>query len=109
MQAVHFAVGKLCRRFILVVEKVCMAFISLWSSCAGRSFRFGDAVQVRVILDTAGGHEVKVIPCTDDLLQEPVEKVLRQPEPQWELPRPDNWTRGGSWGSCRVILFSGMK
>lgn len=64
---------------------------------------------MRVILDTAGGHEVKVIPCTEDLLQEPVERVLRLPEPQWDQPRPESWTRGGAWGSSRVILFSGMK
>jgi hypothetical protein len=66
-------------------------------------------MQVRVILDSAGGHEIKVIPCTEELLHQSVESVLRLPEPQWELPRPDNWTRGGAWGSNRAILFAGMK
>eukprot|EP00884_Botryococcus_braunii_P004215 jgi/Botrbrau1/13795/Bobra.0056s0045.2 len=72
-------------------------------------FRVEELAMVRVILDTAGGYDIKVIPCTEELLHTSVEKVLRLPEPQWELPRPESWTRGGAWGSNRAILFAGMK
>ena len=65
--------------------------------------------QVRAILDAAGGREVKVIPCDDAMLYEPLSRAVSLPEPNWEQPRPEGWTRGGAWGSQRTILFSGMK
>ena len=66
-------------------------------------------LQVRAILDAAGGREVKVIPCDDAMLYEPMSRAVSLPEPDWEQPRPEGWTRGGAWGSQRTILFSGMK
>ncbi len=66
-------------------------------------------LQVRAILDAAGGREVKVIPCDDAMLYEPLSRAVSLPEPNWEQPRPEGWTRGGAWGSQRTVLFSGMK
>ena len=64
---------------------------------------------MRAILDYAGGHDVKVVPCKEDMLFERMGVVIRLPEPDWASARPEGWTRGGSWGSQRTILFSGMK
>ena len=50
-----------------------------------------------------------MIPCNDDMLYEPMSRAISLPEPNWEQPRPEGWTRGGDWGSQRTILFSGMK
>jgi hypothetical protein len=66
-------------------------------------------MQVRAILDQAGGHDIKVIPCVEAMLHKPVEEILQTPEINWEDPRPADFTRGGAWGSNRVILFAGMK
>ena len=66
-------------------------------------------LQVRAILDAAGGREVKVIPCDDGMLYEPMSRAVSLAEPDWEQPRAEGWTRGGAWGSQRTILFSGMK
>ena len=66
-------------------------------------------LQVRAILDYAGGHDVKVIPCKEDMLFERMDVIIRLPEPDWASARPEGWTRGGAWGSQRTILFSGMK
>lgn len=64
---------------------------------------------MRAILDSAGGQDVQVIPANEHLLYEKMSTVINLPEPDWERPRPADWTRGGDWGSRRVILFSGMK
>ncbi|KAK9818233.1 hypothetical protein WJX72_009160 [[Myrmecia] bisecta] len=72
-------------------------------------FRAEEIVMVRVILDSAGGEAVKVVPCMGPMLYETVEVALQSPEPEWNEPRPEQWTRGGAWGAQRVILFSGMK
>ena len=65
--------------------------------------------QVRAILDAAKAPEVKVIPCNEAMLYEAMSMAISLPEPDWEQPRPEDWTRGGAWGSQRTILFSGMK
>ncbi|CAL5227845.1 g10877 [Coccomyxa viridis] len=72
-------------------------------------FRAEEPAMVRAILDAAGGREVKVIPCDDAMLYEPLSRAVSLPEPNWEQPRPEGWTRGGAWGSQRTVLFSGMK
>ncbi len=64
---------------------------------------------MRAILDMAGGQDVKVIPCKDDMLYERISLVLGLPEPDWDAARPADGPRGGAWGSQRTILFSGMK
>jgi hypothetical protein len=65
--------------------------------------------QVRAILDSAGGHDVKVIPANEEMLFQKMSTAIHLPEPAWDKPRPEDWTRGGDWGSQRTILFSGMK
>jgi len=83
------------------------------SPCRGQSdcqtLTDARSLQVRAVLDAAGGKAVKVIPCNDAMLYEPMSTVVGLPEPDWEQPRPEGWTRGGAWGSQRTILFSGMK
>lgn len=66
-------------------------------------------MQVRAILDSAGGHAVKVIPVKEELLYEKMSMAIHLSEPDWEKARPADWPRGGAWGSQRTILFSGMK
>ncbi|EIE24175.1 hypothetical protein COCSUDRAFT_41460 [Coccomyxa subellipsoidea C-169] len=72
-------------------------------------FRAEEFAMVRAILDSAGGHAVKVIPVKDELLYEKMSTAIHLPEPDWGAARPQGWTRGGAWGSQRTILFSGMK
>ncbi|CAL8462278.1 g1809 [Coccomyxa elongata] len=72
-------------------------------------FRAEELAMVRAILDSAGGHAVKVIPVKEELLYERMSTAIHLPEPDWGKARPVDWTRGGAWGSQRTILFSGMK
>ena len=63
---------------------------------------------VRVVLDAAGGQAVRVLPVLPPQLQQPLEQALHGAEPDWEVPRPEDWGRGGGWGSQRVLLASGL-
>ncbi len=63
----------------------------------------------RAIMDAAGALDVKVLPCTSTMLHAPLAAALQMPEPEWEKPRPGDWTQGGGWGSQRVGLFSGLR
>ena len=65
--------------------------------------------QVRALLDSAGGHDVRVLPCRGDALHGSLAQALAAPEPDWAAPRPPDWTRGGEWGSQRVALFCLMR
>ena len=60
------------------------------------------------MLDAVGGHEIKIVPVSEGMLHDTVDAALNQPEPDWESPRADDWTRGGAWGSQRTILFGGL-
>lgn len=63
-----------------------------------------------MVLDAVRAQDVKVVPCTESMLFSPLAQALAHPEPDWEAPRPSGWEyRGGSWGSQRTILFSGLK
>ena len=79
------------------------------AACLGLSAGPRSHLQVRATLDYAGGHDVRVIPCKEDMLYERMGVIIGLPEPDWASARPEGWTRGGSWGSQRTILFSGMK
>jgi hypothetical protein len=63
---------------------------------------------VRATLDSLGAHQVKVLPASDDMLNNSLEAALTAPEVDWSAPRPPEWIRGGTWGSQRTVLFSGM-
>jgi hypothetical protein len=63
---------------------------------------------VRHMLDQAGGGDVVLIPCSPDLLPQPLNLVLQLPEPAWEQPVPDDWVDGGGWGRQRIALCAGL-
>ena len=57
-------------------------------------FRLEELPVVRNIIDKIASPDVKVIPVTgSEVLHMAVEHVLSMPEPDWEKPRPENWTR----------------
>lgn len=70
-------------------------------------FRAEEYAVVRATLDSLGGHDIKVLPTSNDMLSNSVEWALQQPEIDWTAPRPPEWVLGGTWGSQRTILFSG--
>lgn len=63
----------------------------------------------RATLDQVGGHGVKVLPSTQEMLHEPIDVVIHMPEVDWTQPRPEDWVQGGAWGSQRAVLFSGLR
>ena len=63
---------------------------------------------VRVLLDAAGGADVKVVPVVSAQLHTPTEASLSSPEPDWAAPRPAEWGAGGGWGSQRTLLIAGL-
>jgi hypothetical protein len=71
-------------------------------------FRAEEYAVVRATLDSLGAHQVKVLPASDDMLNNSLEAALTAPEVDWSAPRPPEWIRGGTWGSQRTVLFSGM-
>ena len=64
---------------------------------------------VRLLLDAAGGQEVRVLPCAGAALHGSLGAALAAAEPDWASPRPPDWPRGGEWGSVRVLLTAGMR
>eukprot|EP00803_Ostreobium_quekettii_P004033 evm.model.scf_665.5 EVM.evm.TU.scf_665.5 scf_665:38896-43254(-) len=72
-------------------------------------FKVEELPVVRVLLDSAGGHAVKVVPVKADMMAMHVRDAVHLPEPDWEKPRPENFTLGGGWGSQRVIVFGGVR
>jgi hypothetical protein len=71
-------------------------------------FRAEEYVMVRVMLDTLGAHDVKVLPVLPAMLEGTVAAAAGAPEVDWGAPRPEEWVRGGAWGSQRAVLFSGL-
>lgn len=71
-------------------------------------FRLEEFVMVRVMLDTIGLHDVRVVPLTDALLHALQGQVLHAEEPDWESPRQMHQFPLGAWGSQRACLFSGL-
>ncbi|GLI61119.1 hypothetical protein VaNZ11_003392, partial [Volvox africanus] len=63
---------------------------------------------VRALLDTAGGHVVKVLPVTESMLYGTVDEAVHLAEQDWAAPRAPDGPRGGSWGSQRTVLFAGL-
>ena len=63
---------------------------------------------VRVLLDAAGGADVKVVPVFSAALHQRTEAVLSLSEPDWGAPRPEEWGSGGGWGSQRTLLTAGL-
>ena len=63
---------------------------------------------VRVLLDAAGGADVKLVPVLSPQLHAPMEAALSAPEPDWAAPRPAEWGAGGGWGSQRAMLTAGL-
>lgn len=78
--------------------------------CAG--FRYEEVVQVRALLDSVGGHGIKVIPCPERVLRLSVEKALAVEEPEWDKPFQEQQQepafRGGIWGLKRCLLLGGL-
>lgn len=70
-------------------------------------FRAEECAVVRATLDALGGHTIKVLPASADMLAGPVGAALSEPEVDWSAPRPPAWILGGAWGSQRTVLFSG--
>lgn len=70
-------------------------------------FRAEEYAVIRASLDSLGAQQVKVLPASDDMLTDSVELALLTPEVDWSAPRPQEWIRGGTWGSQRTVLFSG--
>jgi hypothetical protein len=64
--------------------------------------------KVRQLLDELGGHSVKVLPASREMLTERLRDALRSPEPDWGAPRPTDAAYGGGFGAARVVLFSGL-
>lgn len=71
--------------------------------------RLEEVAVTREIMDAIGAAEVKVVPCTADMLHSPLCAALAAPEPQWDKPRLADAALGGGWGSQRVALFSGLR
>ncbi|EFJ48355.1 hypothetical protein VOLCADRAFT_90942 [Volvox carteri f. nagariensis] len=63
---------------------------------------------VRALLDSAGGHVVKVLPVTEAMLYGTVDEAVQSGEQDWSAPRPLGGPRGGGWGAQRTVLFSGL-
>ncbi|GIL58408.1 hypothetical protein Vafri_13539, partial [Volvox africanus] len=63
---------------------------------------------VRALLDSAGGHVVKVLPVTESMLYGTVDEAVHLAEQDWAAPRVPDGPRGGGWGSQRTVLFSGL-
>ncbi|KAK9806471.1 hypothetical protein WJX73_000624 [Symbiochloris irregularis] len=63
---------------------------------------------VRDTVDRAGGHAVRVVPCTGPMLHSKIEVALEAPEPAWDQPRPESWGMPGAFSTHRAVLFSGM-
>jgi len=70
-------------------------------------FRAEEYAVIRATLDSLGAHHVKVLPASNDMLNNSVDLALQEPEVDWSAPRPPEWILGGNWGSQRTILFSG--
>ena len=70
-------------------------------------FRGDEYAMTRALLDYAGGQEIRVLPCTQDMLQGTVGQAIHSEEVDWTLPPPKDWIQGGGYGSQRTILFSG--
>lgn len=65
---------------------------------------------VRVLLDTLGANDVKVVVSTNEMLHMPAIRALQAPEPAWDEPRDmDSVGYGGGWGAQRTILFAGLR
>lgn len=71
-------------------------------------FRAEEYAVIRGTLDSLGAQQVKVLPASNDMLNNSVEMALQEPEIDWAAPRPPEWILGGTWGSQRTVLFSGM-
>ena len=56
-------------------------------------FRLEELAVVRMVIDAAGGQSIKVVPVTNDMLQMKVSEAVHTAEPEWERPRPDNFTQ----------------
>ena len=54
-------------------------------------FRIEELAIVRVLLDSAGGQVVKVIPVSSEMMTLPVRDVVDLPEPEWDKPRPEDF------------------
>lgn len=66
-------------------------------------------VEVRAILDEAGAYELKVLPCTSEMLHSTVSQALNTKEQDWDKPKPSRADMGNAnWGSLRTVLFSGL-
>lgn len=61
------------------------------------------------MLDSVGGHDIRVLPCTQDMLYGTVDAAVWTPEIDWSQPRPGDWIMGGGWGSQRAVLFAGLR
>jgi hypothetical protein len=70
-------------------------------------FRAEEYAVVRATLDSLGAQQVKVLPASDDMLNNSLEAALEAQEVDWSAPRPPEWIMGGTWGSQRTVLFSG--
>lgn len=64
---------------------------------------------MRFVLDEMGGHGIVLIPCTPDLLHQPLGRVLQETEPAWHEPMPSDWVHGGGWGQQRVVVFANLE
>ncbi|GAX77278.1 hypothetical protein CEUSTIGMA_g4724.t1 [Chlamydomonas eustigma] len=71
-------------------------------------FRPEEVAMARAILDSAGGNEIKVLMCTDEMLVGSVEAALWEEEVDWSQPRPQMWNQGRAWGSQKTLMFSGL-
>lgn len=71
-------------------------------------FRLEEYAMLRYLLDGIDASHVKVLVADEQLLYSTLDDALATPEINWEEPRPENWIKGGGWGSSRVCLFSGL-
>eukprot|EP00210_Caulerpa_lentillifera_P005454 g5215.t1 len=72
-------------------------------------FRIEELPVVRIMIDNVISKDVKLIPIRgQEMLHMRVEEVLSLPETEWEKPRPDECTTGGTWGSKRTVVFGGL-
>merc|ERR1712113_774646 len=67
-----------------------------------------EVVQIRVLLDNADMHSIKVVYPTIKMLQLPLAKALYTPEINWSQTRT-KFKRYEKWPNRRCILFGGIK
>ena len=72
-------------------------------------FKSEESAMIRGALDLANAVQIKVLPCTQDMLHMPLVRALEEEELDWSLSRPKNLPQGREWGSQRAVLISGMR